>query len=168
MPFEQLHIFLIINLCIQAPDMELKAMDCVFPCCTGRILQYAQSRTGQTSSNYTAPVHVADKPTAPIHVLQNQTKLVTFWSTWSNMIPILSPLDPAGHILVELVNHSLNFCPVHISVNLIKHDPNVVPPGDILSPSSLVRKSDNKKRRRKDTVVLIFVPLNPSGPIFVN
>jgi hypothetical protein len=69
MPFEQLHIFLIINLCIQAPDMELKAMDCVLPCCTDRILQYAQSRTGQTSSYYTAPVHVADKPTAPIHVL---------------------------------------------------------------------------------------------------
>jgi hypothetical protein len=31
MPFEQLHIFLIINLCIQAPDMELKAMDCERP-----------------------------------------------------------------------------------------------------------------------------------------
>jgi hypothetical protein len=64
MPFEQLLIFLIISLCIQAPDMELKAMDCVFPCCTGRILEYAQCRTGQTSSYYTAPVHVADKPTA--------------------------------------------------------------------------------------------------------
>jgi hypothetical protein len=59
MPFEQLHIFLIINLCIQAPDMELKAMDCVSPCCTGRILQYAQSRSGQTRSCYTAPVHIA-------------------------------------------------------------------------------------------------------------
>jgi hypothetical protein len=34
MPFEQLHIFLKINLCSQAPDIELKAMDCVFPCCT--------------------------------------------------------------------------------------------------------------------------------------
>jgi hypothetical protein len=68
MPFEQLHIFLIINLCIQDPDMELKAMDCVFPYCTGRILHYAQSRTGQTSSYYTTPVHVTDKLTAPIHV----------------------------------------------------------------------------------------------------
>jgi hypothetical protein len=69
MPFEQLHIFLIINLCIQAPDMELKAMDYVFPCCTGRILQYAQSQTGQTSSYHTGTVQVADKPTAPIHVV---------------------------------------------------------------------------------------------------
>ncbi len=85
-----------------------------------------------------------------------------------DVIDPIAIADQAGHILVELVKHSLNFCPVHISVNLIKHDPNVVPPGDILSPSSLVRKSDNKKRRRKDTVVLIFVPLNPSGPIFVN
>jgi hypothetical protein len=40
-------------------------MDCDFPYCTGRILQYAQSRTGQTSSYYTATVHIADKPTAP-------------------------------------------------------------------------------------------------------
>jgi hypothetical protein len=27
MPFEQLHLFLIINLCIQAPGIELKAME---------------------------------------------------------------------------------------------------------------------------------------------
>jgi hypothetical protein len=44
-------------------------MDCVFPYCTGRILQFPQSWTGQTSFYYTAPVHIADKPTAPIHVL---------------------------------------------------------------------------------------------------
>jgi hypothetical protein len=77
MPFEQLHIFLIRNRCIQAPDMELKAMDCVFPCSTGRILRYAQSRTVQTSSYYTAPVHVADKPTAQIHVYTWVTSLRT-------------------------------------------------------------------------------------------
>jgi hypothetical protein len=56
--------------------MELKAMDCVFPCCTGRILQYAQRLTGQTSSYYTAPVHDADKSTAPIQKGNKQTKIV--------------------------------------------------------------------------------------------
>jgi hypothetical protein len=75
MPFEQLPIFLIISISLQAPDIELKAMDCVFPCCTGRILQYAQSWTGQTSSYITAPAHIADKPTAPIHILAPKSGL---------------------------------------------------------------------------------------------
>jgi hypothetical protein len=48
MPFEQLHIFLIINLCIQAPDMELKALDCVFPCC-----MYGQNFTVRSKSDRT-------------------------------------------------------------------------------------------------------------------
>jgi hypothetical protein len=82
MQLKQLHMFPIINLSIQAPNMDLKAMDRVFPCCTGRILQDAQSRTGQTSYNYTAPDHVDDKPTAPIqvYVKQNPYMLSVFCS----------------------------------------------------------------------------------------
>jgi hypothetical protein len=53
MPFEQLHIFQSINLCIQAPYMKLEAIDYVFPCCTSIILQFAQSRPGQTRSYHT-------------------------------------------------------------------------------------------------------------------
>jgi hypothetical protein len=41
--------------------------------------------------------------------LQWQLKLVTFWLTWSNMIPILSLLDPASHIFVKLFNHDPNY-----------------------------------------------------------
>jgi hypothetical protein len=48
-----------------------------------------------------------------IPILSPWTNPVTFWLTWSNRIPIVSLLAPVGHILVDVV----------------KLDPNVVPPG---------------------------------------
>jgi hypothetical protein len=58
-------------------------------------------------------------------------QLVTFRSTWSNAIPILSPLVPASTILVDLVKCNPNFFHLapasHILVDLIKHKSNFVP-----------------------------------------
>jgi hypothetical protein len=53
--------------------------------------------------------------------LQWQTKLVTFWSTCSNMIPILFPLDPAHHVLADLFNHDSNQLPPGTSWSHFKH-----------------------------------------------
>jgi hypothetical protein len=69
MPFEQLHIFLIINLCIQSPDIEFKAVDFVFPAAQAEFystLKVGPDRPVLTTLHHA--VHVADKPTDPIHV----------------------------------------------------------------------------------------------------
>jgi hypothetical protein len=39
-------------------------------------------------------------------------QLVTFWLTCTNIISILSSLDPDDHILVDLVTHYFNFVPL--------------------------------------------------------
>jgi hypothetical protein len=49
------------------------------------------------------------------------------------MIPIMSPLALARHILINFINHDPNYVPLapagHVLVDLVKHDPNFVPLG---------------------------------------